>query len=87
MSNINKLLGQRNLSLILLDKYLKTIGCKIISEETINNNNYGELLYEFNFTIIDNIGKKYIIYGYFHELTYDDYEPYFSKFKIVKTFD
>jgi hypothetical protein len=86
MSNINKLLGQINMSLDFFDKYLKRIGCKIINKELINDD-YDNLIYEYNFTIIDNIGNEYIIYGYFHEMPYDDYEPHYSKFKIVKPFN
>lgn len=77
ISYIYKIIMEKKLRYKDLDKYLKKYGCSLINEEEVFEKCY-------LFTIRDNCGNYWRIDARFDEREYDDYEPYWSKLKIIE---
>lgn len=83
-SNIYKLINSKSIiTESYFNQFLLKLNCKITDKQLISENYERGEIREYNYTIIDNLNKEWKIYAYFHTMSYDDYEPYYSKFKII----
>ena len=83
-SNIHKLINSKSIiTESYINQFLLKLNCKITDKKLISENYERGEIKEYNYTIVDNLNKEWKIYAYFHIMTYDDYEPYYSKFEII----
>lgn len=84
MRNIQNIIKEKGSRYCNIEQLLKLYNCKIIKETKIfishDEENYCNI-YEFLIGC-ETDNKFYILEASYHETQYDDYEPYYSNFKL-----
>lgn len=78
LSYIYKLLLERNLPKKYIEKYLERHGCQLLEIQPESHDKH------YRMKVRDNLKTIWCISAFFDERPWDDYEPYYSRFSILK---